>query len=73
VDEQGPQQGVHACVAEPQARDAGALGGNDRRGQVGERLGTADGVVADVLGAEQAPVGRKADLPQRGQVAQPFG
>jgi hypothetical protein len=28
--------------------------------------------MAEYLGAEQAPVGGEADLPQRGQVGQPF-
>ena len=60
-------------VAEPQPGDAGAAGHDDGRGQVGERLRAADGIVADGLGAEQAPVGGKADLPQCGQVGQPFG
>ena len=47
--------------------------GDQRRGQGGEGLGAGDGVVADGLGAEQAPVGRKADLPQVGQAGQPLG
>jgi hypothetical protein len=38
----------------------------------GERLGGADRVVAESLDAEQAPVGREADLPQGGQIGQPF-
>src|SRR5215203_5978342 len=70
--EQGLQQGVHAGVAEAQPGDAGAGLGDDRRGQIGERSGAADRVVAEALDAEQAPVGGEADLPQRGQVAQPF-
>ena len=41
--------------------------------QVGEGLGAADRVVAEALDAEQAPVGGEADLPQGGQVGQPFG
>ena len=64
VDEQGLQQRVDARVAEPQPGDAGAGGGDQRRGQGGEGPGAADGVVADGLDAEQAPVGRKADLPE---------
>jgi hypothetical protein len=31
-----------------------------------------DGIVAEVLDAEQAPVGGEADLPQGRQVGQPF-
>jgi hypothetical protein len=72
VDEQGVQQGVHPDVAEAQPGDPGAAVGDDRCGQLGERLGTADRVVADALDAEQAPVGGEADLPQCGQVSQPF-
>jgi len=63
VDEQGVQQRVHADVAEAQSGDAGAVAGQDRGGQVGERLSAADRVVADALDAEQAPVGGEADLP----------
>ena len=60
MDEQGLQEGVDAGVTEAQPGDAGALVGEDRRGQVGERLGAADRVVADALDAEQAPVGGEA-------------
>ena len=70
--EQGLQQGVHPGVAEAQSGDAGTGVGDDRRGEIGERLGAADRVVAEALDAEQAPVGGEADLPQRGQVGQPF-
>ena len=72
VDEQGLQQGVHPDIAEAQPGDPGAGVGDDRRGQLGEGLGAADRVVADALDAEQAPVGGEADLPQCGQVGQPF-
>jgi len=64
---------VHAGVAEAQPGDAGAGVGEDRCGEIGERVGTVDGVVAEALDAEQAPVGGEADLPQGGQVRQPFG
>ena len=47
--------------------------GDQRRGQGGEGPGAADGVVADGLDAEQAPVGRKADLPESLQAGQPLG
>jgi hypothetical protein len=75
VDEQGLEQRVDAGVTETQPGDAGALGGGDRCGEFGEGRCAADRVVADALDAEQAPVGGKADLPQRGQVliCQPFG
>jgi len=72
VDEQGLQEGVHAGVAEAQAGEAGAGVGEDRRGQFGEGSGAADRVVADALDAEEAPVRGEADLPQRGQIGQPF-
>src|SRR5579863_1156843 len=73
VDEQGLQQRVDPGVAEPQCGDAGAAGHDDGRGQGGEGPGAVDGVVADGLDAEQAPVGGEADLPQVGQAGQPFG
>ena len=73
VDEQGLQQGVHSGVAETQSGDAGGGLGDDGGGQVGEGLRAADGVVADGLDAEQAPVGGEAELPQGGQAGQPFG
>ncbi|MGH3696857.1 MAG: integrase core domain-containing protein [Pseudonocardiaceae bacterium] len=38
----------------------------------GERFRGADRVVAGSLGAQQARVGGEADLPQRGQIGQPF-
>ena len=72
MNEQGLQQRVHPGIAEAQAGDAGAGIGEDRGGQVGEGSGAADGIVADVLDAEQAPVGGEADLQQGGQVGQPF-
>ena len=73
MDEQGLQQCVDAGVAETEPGDAGALVGDDRCGEFGECLSAADGVVADALDAEQASVGGEADLPQSGQVGQPFG
>jgi len=42
-------------------------------GSVRPAKAAAGRVVADGLDAEQAPVGGKADLPQFGQVRQPFG
>jgi hypothetical protein len=72
VDEQGLQERVHAGVAEAQSGDAGSVVVDDGRGQVGEGLRAADGVVADALDAEEAPVGGEADLPEGGQVRQPF-
>jgi hypothetical protein len=35
-------------------------------------IGAGDRVVTDCLDAQQAPVGGEADLPQRGQIVQPF-
>jgi hypothetical protein len=53
---------VHPGIAEAQPGDAGAGIGEDRGGQVGEGSGAVDGIVAEVLDAEQAPVGGEADL-----------
>ena len=72
MDEQGLQEGVGSGVAEAQPGDAGSVVVNDGRGQAGECGRAADGVMADALDAEQAPVGGEADLPQRGQVGQPL-
>jgi hypothetical protein len=63
---------VHPGVCEAQTGDAGAGIGDDRGGQVGEGSGAVDRVVAEALDAEQASVGGEADLPQRGQIGQPF-
>jgi hypothetical protein len=62
VDEQGLEQGVHAGSPKRSPGNGGALGGEDRCGELGEGLGTADRVVADGLDAQQAPVGGEADL-----------
>ena len=63
VDEQGLQECVHTGVAEAQSGDAGSVVVDDGRGQAGECLRAADGVMADALDAEEAPVGGEADLP----------
>jgi hypothetical protein len=41
-------------------------------GDGGERGGSGGGVVADVFDVQQTPVGGEADLPQCGEVRQPF-
>jgi hypothetical protein len=46
--------------------------GDDRIGDRGECFGAIGGIVAESLDAQQASVGREADLPQGGQVGQPF-
>jgi hypothetical protein len=46
--------------------------GDDRLMHGGEGFRGADRVVAESLDAQQAPVGGEADLPQRGQIGQPF-
>jgi hypothetical protein len=51
--------------------DALAGAGGDRAGDGGQGSGAVGGIVAELLDGEQAPVGGKADLPQRGQVGQP--
>ena len=61
-----------ALLGEPQPGDAGAGGGGERRGDGGEGVGAGDRVVAESLDAQQASVGGVADLPQCGQIGQPF-
>jgi len=41
-------------------------------GDGGERGGSGGGVVADVFDVQQTSVGGEADLPQCGEVRQPF-
>ena len=65
---QSAEQGLDAFVGESQAGDAGSGRGDHRAGDGGDRGGAGSGVVADFLGAQQAPVGGEADLPQCGQV-----
>ena len=63
MDEQGLEERVDADVAEAESGDAGAVAADDGCGQVEEGLGAADEIMADALDAEQASVGREADLP----------
>jgi hypothetical protein len=63
---------VRAAVAETETGDPVTGVGDDRVVQGGEGFRGADRVVAESLDAEQAPVGGNADLPQRGQIGQPF-
>ncbi len=71
-DAQDREEGLGARVGEAQPGHAGPGFGDDRAGDLGQGGGSGDGVVAECLGAQQAPVGGKADLPQRGQVGQPL-
>jgi hypothetical protein len=66
------EQRVGAAIPEAQPGDAVPVGGGDRVVYGGEGFRGADRVVAESLDAEQASVGGEADLPQRGQVGQPF-
>jgi hypothetical protein len=59
-------------VGETQPGDAFPVAGDDRVVDGGEDVRAAGGVVAELLDAEQAPVGGEADLPQGGQISQPF-
>src|SRR5262249_5915836 len=71
-DTQGSEQGLNTPVGETHTRDAltGVRGhGIGDGGQRGRSIGR---VVAESLGAQQAPVGGEADLPQGGKVMQPF-
>ena len=61
-----------AGVGEAQSGDAVTGVGDDGVVDGGEDLGAAGGVVAESLDAEQALVGGEADLPQGGQIGQPF-
>jgi hypothetical protein len=71
-DAQDREEGERARVGQAQPGHAGPGFGDDRVGDLGQGGGSGDGVVAEFLGAEQAPVGGEADLPQRGQVGQPL-
>ena len=60
---------VHATIPEAQTR--GALIVDDDRGRDGvQAVFTDQAVVAQRFDAQEAPVGGKADLPQRGQIAE---
>jgi len=61
-----------ALLSQSQPGDAGAAGGGDGVGDRVKGLGFGDRVVADLLDAQQAPVGVEADLPQCGQIGQSF-
>ena len=71
-DAQDVQEGERTLVGQAQPGHAGAGRGGDRVGDLGQGVGSGDGVMAEYLGAQQAPVGGEADLPQCGQVGQPF-
>ena len=61
-------QGEHSAIADAQRR--GALGVDDDRLYQRIQVVFADqAVVAQVFDAQEASVGGKADLPQRGQIA----
>ena len=69
--QQGGEQGVRAGVVEPER--GGALGAGDGGGgDGGQGVAAERRVVGKTFDGEQPPVGGKADLPQGGQVAQPF-
>ena len=61
-----------ALCTDPQPGDPGAAGGGDGVGDGVQGIDSDDGVVADGLDAQQAPVGGEADLPQGGQICQSF-
>jgi len=69
---QGGEQGLAALLPDPQPGDPGAADGGDRVGDGMQGINSDDGVVADGLDAQQAPVGGEADLPQCGQICQSF-
>ena len=51
-----------ALLTDPQPGDPGAGGGGDGGGDGMQGIDSDDGVVADGLDAQQAPVGGEADL-----------
>ncbi len=61
-----------ALFTDPQPGDPGAGGGGDGVGDGVQGVDSDDGVVADGLDAQQAPVGGEADLLQGGQICQSF-
>ena len=61
-----------ALLAQAQPGHAGAGAVVTRSVMVCEGVGAGDRVVAESLDAQQAPVGGEADLPQGGQIGQPF-
>jgi len=63
---------VGAGITQAQARDAGAGLGDEGMGDLGDGGLAVGGVVAEFLGVQQAPGGREAGCPQRGQVIEPF-
>jgi hypothetical protein len=63
---------VGPLVGEAQAGNASASGGGDAGGDRSQGVGAGDRVVAELLDAQQAPVGGEADLPQGGQIGQSF-
>ncbi len=67
----GGEQGVDARVAEAERGDALTVEGDGLRDVV-ERGFADGGVVADSLDVEETSVGVEADLPECGQVVQPF-
>jgi hypothetical protein len=66
------KQGMAAPLGQPQSGDTGSSGGGDRAGEGVKRVCAGDRVVAESLDVQQTSVGVGADLPQRGQIGQPF-
>jgi hypothetical protein len=66
------EEGVGAAISQAQPGDACSGVGDDGVVEGVEGFGGADRVVAESLDAQQAPVGGEADLPQCGQMCQPF-
>ncbi len=61
-----------ALFAQSEPGDPSAFLGDDRVGDGVQYVVSGDGVMAELLDAQQAPVGVEADLPQSGQIGQPF-
>jgi len=66
------EQCLDAGIGEAHPRDTLSGRGGDWVGDRGQCFDAVGGVVAESLDVQQASVGGKADLPQGGQIGQPF-
>src|SRR5882724_4375411 len=71
-DQQNVQECLGARVGQAQPGDAGAVAVDDGIAGRAQDAVPGDGVVAESLDGQQPSVGGVADLPQGGQISQPF-
>ena len=71
-DQQDVQECLGARVGDAQPGDAGAIVVDDGVAGRAQDAVAGDGVVAESLDGQQPSVGGVADLPQGGQISQPF-